>query len=53
MKLPLTGINFLVGELTAKRLELLREMVPGAARIVVLVNPAGATTTETTLRDVQ
>jgi putative ABC transport system substrate-binding protein len=49
----LTGINLFSGELTAKRLELLREMVPGAARIVVLVNPAGATTTETTLRDVQ
>jgi putative tryptophan/tyrosine transport system substrate-binding protein len=48
----LTGINILSGELTAKRLELLREMVPGAARIAVLVNPASATTTETTLRDV-
>jgi putative ABC transport system substrate-binding protein len=49
----LTGINLFSGELTAKRLELLREMVPGAARIVVLVNPASAQTTETTLRDVQ
>ena len=39
--------------MTAKRLEFLREMVPGAARIAVLVNPANATTTETTLRDVQ
>ena len=29
----LTGVNFLVGELTAKRLELLRELVPGAAQI--------------------
>jgi putative ABC transport system substrate-binding protein len=48
----LTGINIFGGELTAKRLELLREMVPGAARIAVLVNPANATTTETTLRDV-
>jgi ABC-type uncharacterized transport system substrate-binding protein len=48
----LTGINLFSGELTAKRLELLREMA-GAARIVVLVNPAVATTTETTLRDVQ
>src|SRR5262245_33508659 len=37
----------------AKRLELLREMVPGAARIAVLVNPANATVTETTLRDVE
>jgi putative tryptophan/tyrosine transport system substrate-binding protein len=48
----LTGINFFLGELTAKRLELLRELVPGAARVGVLVNPANATTTETTLRDV-
>ena len=48
----LTGINIFGGELTAKRLELLREMVPGAARIAVLVNPANATTAETTLRDV-
>ena len=38
----LTGINFLNIELTAKRLELLREMVPGAARVAVLVNPANA-----------
>jgi putative ABC transport system substrate-binding protein len=41
----LTGINNFAGELTAKRLELLREMVPGAARIAVLVNPANAMTT--------
>jgi putative ABC transport system substrate-binding protein len=49
----LTGINFFSGELTAKRLGLLREMVPGAARIAVLVNPASGPLTETTLRDVQ
>ena len=49
----LTGINLFSVELTAKRLGLLREMVPGAARIAVLVNPANTTTTETTLRDVQ
>jgi putative ABC transport system substrate-binding protein len=36
----LTGVNFLTGELLAKRLELLRELVPGAARVAVLVNPA-------------
>jgi putative ABC transport system substrate-binding protein len=36
----LTGVNFLNVELTEKRLELLRELVPGAARIAVLVNPA-------------
>ena len=49
----LTGVNNFSGELTAKRLELLREMVPGAARIVVLVNPANGPIMETTLRDVQ
>ena len=38
----LTGINFVISELTAKRLELLRELVPGAARVAVLVNPANA-----------
>ena len=46
----LTGINNFTGELTVKRLELLREMVPGAARIAVLVNPANIAI-ETTLRD--
>ena len=49
----LTGINFLSGELAAKRLELLRELVPAAARVAVLVNPANAANTETTLRDVE
>jgi ABC-type uncharacterized transport system substrate-binding protein len=49
----LTGINFVSTELAAKRLELLRELVPGAARVAVLVNPANATGTETTLRDVE
>src|SRR5262249_2804619 len=48
----LTGVNFLAGELTAKRLELLRELVPTATRIAVLVNSANATTAESTLRDV-
>ena len=49
----LTGINFFSGELAAKRLELLRELVPGAARVAVLVNPANAPSAETTLRDVE
>src|SRR5215831_5823025 len=48
----LTGVNFLAGELTAKRLELLRELVPTATRVAVLVNPANATTAESTLKDV-
>src|SRR6266536_1472501 len=29
----LTGVNLVIGELTAKRLGLLRELVPGAARV--------------------
>jgi putative ABC transport system substrate-binding protein len=47
-----TSINFFTGELTTKRLELLRELVPGAARVAVLANPANATSTESTLREV-
>ena len=34
-------------------IDLLHELVPGAARVAVLVNPANATTTATTLRDVE
>ena len=47
-----TGINLISGELTAKRLELLRDIVPHAARGFVLVNPTGPNA-ETTLRDVR
>jgi putative ABC transport system substrate-binding protein len=47
-----TGINILTSELTAKRLDLLRQLVPGMARVAVLVNPAYASSTESTLRDV-
>jgi putative tryptophan/tyrosine transport system substrate-binding protein len=49
----LTGINFFVSELAAKRLELLRQLVPTATRVTVLVNPTEATLTESTLRDVE
>ena len=49
----LTGVNFLTQELQAKRLELLRELVPRAARVAVLVNPTNATSTESTLRAVE
>ena len=49
----LTGINIFAAELVAKRLQLLREMVPAAARVAVLVDPASTTITEATLRDVE
>ena len=39
--------------MVAKRLELLRELVPSATRVAVLVNPANAANAETTLRDVE
>jgi putative tryptophan/tyrosine transport system substrate-binding protein len=49
----LTGVSILVIEVLGKRLEFLRELVPGVARVAVLVNPAEAANTETTLRDVE
>jgi putative ABC transport system substrate-binding protein len=49
----MTGVNLVVGELTAKRLALLRELVPGAVRVALLVNPANTVNAETTLRDVE
>jgi putative tryptophan/tyrosine transport system substrate-binding protein len=48
-----TGINIFANELAAKRLELLREQVPEATRVAVLVNPANPATAELTARDVQ
>ena len=39
--------------MAAKRLRLLHDLVPKAVRIAVLVNPANASNTETTLREVQ
>jgi putative ABC transport system substrate-binding protein len=48
----LTGINIFTGEVDAKRLELLHEMVPDATRVAVLVNPNNPRA-ETTVRDVE
>jgi putative ABC transport system substrate-binding protein len=48
-----TGVNFFLNEISSKRLGLLLELVPKAARIAVLVNPANATSTESTLREVR
>jgi putative ABC transport system substrate-binding protein len=48
-----TGINFLLGEVVAKRLRLLHDLVPKAVRIAVLVNPANPSMAEPTIQDVQ
>ena len=48
-----TGINFFNGEVTAKRLRLLHDLLPKAVRVAVLVNPGNASIAETTLREVK
>src|SRR5262249_54849399 len=48
-----TGVNFFSAELGSKRLELLRTLVPGAARVAVLLNPAEPTIAAANLRDVE
>jgi putative ABC transport system substrate-binding protein len=47
-----TGVTFLAGQLGAKRLELLRQLVPKATTIGVLVNPSSPET-EVERRDLQ
>ena len=49
----LTGINYFSAELTAKRLELLRELVPDAVRVAVLVNPANSANAASIKRDLE
>jgi putative ABC transport system substrate-binding protein len=46
-----TGFYFLTTEIVAKRLALLHELLPGATRVAVLVNPNNAATAEPTARD--
>ena len=48
-----TGISFLNTEVVMKRLELLRELVPGATRVAVLLNPTYAANADATSRDVE
>ena len=48
-----TGINTFSQEVTGKRLRLLHDLVPKAARFALLVNPGNASSTPSTLRDVR
>jgi putative tryptophan/tyrosine transport system substrate-binding protein len=48
----MTGVNIFASELAAKRLELLRTLVPTATRVAALFNPAEPTIAATNLRDV-
>jgi putative tryptophan/tyrosine transport system substrate-binding protein len=47
-----TGVSFLTGELLAKRMQLLRELVPAANRVALLVNPTDPEIYQLTLREV-
>jgi putative ABC transport system substrate-binding protein len=47
-----TGFNMFNADISAKRLGLLHDLVPKAARIAVLVNPGNTSSAEATLRDI-
>jgi ABC-type uncharacterized transport system substrate-binding protein len=49
----LTGVNLFVGELVAKRLGLLRELVPAMSRVAVFVNPANPARAGSQVREVE
>jgi putative ABC transport system substrate-binding protein len=48
-----TGVNFVTAEVVAKRLALLRELVPSAVRLAALINPTDATRAEAVRSEVQ
>ena len=49
----LTGIDILIAQIAAKRLEMLHDLLSKVTRIGVLVNPADAGTTEAQLKDIE
>jgi putative ABC transport system substrate-binding protein len=49
----LTGVNFFVAEVTAKRLRLLHDLIPKATRVAVLVNPSNASSFDATTQDIR
>jgi len=48
-----TGVNYMAAELSAKRLSLLHELTPSAARIALLINPANPVPAETMAKDTE
>jgi len=48
-----TGINFFTNEVGAKRLELMRELVPNAVRVAVIINPSNRTIAEPIVREIE
>jgi putative ABC transport system substrate-binding protein len=49
----ITGVNYMAGELGAKRLGVLHEIVPHATRIALLVNPTNPVAAESVIKDVE
>jgi ABC-type uncharacterized transport system substrate-binding protein len=48
-----TGVNYMAAELSGKRLSLLHELAPSAARIALLVNPANLVPTQSIIKDTE
>jgi putative tryptophan/tyrosine transport system substrate-binding protein len=48
-----TGVSFLTAELVAKRLGLLRELLPGAVRVAVLFSPDNAALMESNMQELE
>ncbi len=49
----MTGVNYFAGGVLAKRLDLLRELLPQASRVAVFVNPANAARAEMQMNELQ